>query len=143
MDNKDKRIVEINGLKLEVDLRTAKRVDSYKVGDRVKVLTKDYGDTYSTSHGVIVAFDEFVARPSVTICYISSDYSTELKFKTLNKDSKDVEIAPCNDDVMIEKAEVIAKINQSIEQKKAEIHDLESKRNYFEQRFGAWFKVNK
>jgi len=141
MSEQDKRIVEINGLKIEVDMRTAKRVDSYKVGDRVKVLIKGYSDTYSVSHGVIVAFDEFEARPSITICYIESNYSPDLKFVTLNKDSKDLEIAPCNDDVLIEKGEVMNRINRLIEEKKAVIQDLESKRNYFEQRFGAWFKV--
>ena len=37
----EKRIVEIDGVKIEVDLRTAKRVDSYKVGDNVKILEKE------------------------------------------------------------------------------------------------------
>ena len=40
MSDEQKRIVEIGGVKIEVDLRTAKRVDSYRVGDPVKVLTK-------------------------------------------------------------------------------------------------------
>ena len=141
MKDENKRIVEINGVKIEVDLRTAKQVASYKVGDRVKVLVKNYSGSYTVSHGIIVAFDEFIARPSITICHLTNDYSPDLKFVTLNKDSKDVEIAPCNDDVLIEKGEVVEKINRSIETKKAEIIDLESKRNYFEQRFGAWFKI--
>ena len=34
--------VEINGVKMDVDLRTAKRVDTMKVGTRVKVLTRSY-----------------------------------------------------------------------------------------------------
>lgn len=41
----ERRIVEINGVKIEVDMRTAKRVDSFRVGDNVKVLDKDYNGT--------------------------------------------------------------------------------------------------
>ena len=36
MDNK--KIVEVNGIKLEVDMRYAKRIDEFRVGDTVKVL---------------------------------------------------------------------------------------------------------
>lgn len=36
-----KRIIEIDGVKIEVDLRTAKRIDTYRVGDNVKILNKD------------------------------------------------------------------------------------------------------
>ena len=32
-----KQIIEINGVKLEVDLSTAKRIDEFRVGDTVKV----------------------------------------------------------------------------------------------------------
>ena len=34
----EKRLVEINGIKMEVDMRSARRVDTFKVGDNVKVL---------------------------------------------------------------------------------------------------------
>ena len=33
----DKRIIEINGVKLEVDMTTARRIDEFRVGDTVKV----------------------------------------------------------------------------------------------------------
>jgi hypothetical protein len=33
----NKRIVEIDGVKIEVDLRSAKRIDTFRVGDNVKV----------------------------------------------------------------------------------------------------------
>jgi hypothetical protein len=49
------RIVEINGVKLELDMRQAKlqSIDTFKVGDSVKVLIKEYGDSYKTHAGVI------------------------------------------------------------------------------------------
>jgi hypothetical protein len=59
MSNEFMRVVEINGIKVEVDLRTAKRVDSYSVGTPVKLLKQEYSDTYTTYTGVIIGFDEF------------------------------------------------------------------------------------
>jgi hypothetical protein len=46
------RIVEVDGIKLEIDERTARTIESYKVGDPVKVLVKSYGDSYNIYPGV-------------------------------------------------------------------------------------------
>ena len=62
----EKRIVEIDGVKIEVDLRTAKRVDTYKVGDNVKILDKQYSD-YKVKPGIIVDFAEFQELPTMVI----------------------------------------------------------------------------
>lgn len=132
-----KRIVEIKGVKMEVDLRTAKQIDEYRVGDRVKVLIKRYGDNYDCLHGVIAAFDNFEALPTITICYIDGG---ELKFAYLNDNSTDVEMAPAQDDVLIEKADVLRKMDREIENLHRLIEDLEWKKRYFEERFQTWFK---
>jgi len=130
------KIVEINGIKMEVDLRTAKKVEHFKVGDRVKVLIKEYND-WKTHHGVIVAFDQFENLPSICVCYMK--YSG-LEFATINSKSKDVEICACNDDVIIEQGSIIDTFTKDIERKKAEIRDIEAKINYFNAQFGRWFK---
>ena len=38
------QVIEINGVKLEVDMRYAKRVDLLRIGSRVKVLVKTYSE---------------------------------------------------------------------------------------------------
>ena len=35
-------IIDIQGVKLDVDLRTATRVEEIRIGTKVRVLTKDY-----------------------------------------------------------------------------------------------------
>ena len=47
-----RRVVEIEGVKVEVDLRTAKKVDTYRVGDAIRVLVKSYSG-WDTHPGVI------------------------------------------------------------------------------------------
>jgi len=139
MSDENIRVVEINGAKLEVDLRTAKRVDQFRVGDRVKVLVKNYSG-YEAHHGVIVAFDDFKNLPTITVCYLSGFQNGDLKFAAINAESKDAEIAACNDDVLVEKGEIVARINSDINAKLAEVEDLRRRLKYFEERFGAWFK---
>ena len=55
----NKRIVEIDGVKIEVDLRSAKRIDTFKVGDNVKVLCKDYNNQFKVKPGIITDFANF------------------------------------------------------------------------------------
>ena len=38
----EKQIVEINGVKFEVDMSSAKIISEYKIGDKINVLVKDY-----------------------------------------------------------------------------------------------------
>jgi hypothetical protein len=134
------KTIEINGCKFEIDLRTAKQITTYRVGDKVKVLIKTYGNNYNACHGVIVAFDSFNALPTVTVCYISNDYSGEIKFASINKETTELEIAPCADDLLVEKADILAKLDREVTRKEAELEDLVRKRNYFLQRFGAYFE---
>ena len=44
-------IVEINGIKMDVDERTATAITEYKVGQTVKVLKKKYSDQYEVYPG--------------------------------------------------------------------------------------------
>lgn len=134
------RQIEINGVKFEVDLRTAKQITCYRVGDKVKVLIKSYGSTFNSCHGVIVALDSFNQLPTVTVCYITNDYTGELRFAAINSETKDIEIAPCTDDVIVDKADILSRIDREITRKEAELEDLNRKRSYFLQRFGAYFE---
>jgi hypothetical protein len=135
-----KRIVEINGVKIEVDLRTAKRVDNFKVGDHVKVLIKEYS-SYKSNLGVIIGFDEFKNLPSIVVAYLNISYScVEIKFLTINSETKDVEIAPCQDqDLVFEKADILGNFDREIEKKREEIRDIERKKNYFLHHYSKYF----
>ena len=45
-NNEFLREIEIGGIKMQIDLRQAKRIDTFKVGDSVKILKK--GDRNSS-----------------------------------------------------------------------------------------------
>lgn len=138
------RTVEINGVKMEVDLRTAKRIDTLKVGSRVKVLVKQYGgDTFKTHPGVIVGFDDFINRPSITVAYLATDYSSSsIKFVAINKDSgTDIEIiADVNEKTLeVSRDDVLCRMDAEIEQHRRSIEEVEDRKAYFLRYFSAWF----
>lgn len=135
------REIEINGIKLEVDLRTCKRIDTFKIGDNVKVLKKGYND-YTVYSGVIVDFVAFKERPALVVAYFNQDYSgVSIQFETITKDSKDIEIAPClPHELKINKARVLDKFDLQIAQKEREADELRQKKQYFIDNFGKFFE---
>lgn len=134
-----KRIVEINGVKVEVDLRTAKRVDSFKIGDNVKVLDKQYSD-YKVKPGIIVDFAEFNEYPTIVIAvFEESSWSNtpNISFIHYNKSTSDkVEIVLSSDDeIKVSKDGVIERFEREIQKKRNEYIDLQTKLEYFKIHF--------
>ena len=138
------REIEIDGVKVAVDMRTVKKIDVYRVGDNVKVLKKSY-DAYHTYSGVIVDFVNFKELPAIVVAYFVQDYSsTSIEFVTITKDTKDIEIAPClPHELSINKNRVIDKFNYEIEQQQHKVDELKAKRDYFLENFGKFFEEEK
>ena len=137
MAKTDKRIIEINGVKLEIDMRTAKRVEEYRVGDRVKILVRDWNKKYTSYPACIVGFDDFKNLPTVVIAYV--DGST-VKLAHLNSQSEDIELAPMNEDEVLPAREtVLAQFDAQIQGKQRELDTLIGQRSYFLARFGSAF----
>ena len=136
-----KQIIEVSGVKLEVDLREAKTVESYKVGDNVKVLVKEYGDKYKSYPGVIVGFDQFEKLPTIIIAYLEGSYDPDLKFVYLNNQSEDVEIAHAQpEEILLKKEDVLAQFDRSIAEDESKIKELKRKKEYFVKYFNQYFK---
>lgn len=139
-----KRIIEIDGVKVEIDLRTAKRVDSFKVGDNIKILDKEY-DTYKVKPGIIVDFAEFQELPTIVIAVFeegSWSSAPNISFIYYNKNtSKKVEIVSCSEDeIKVSKEGVIERFEREIQKKKNEYEDLKNKLEYFKTHFLKVYK---
>lgn len=142
MENEFIREIEINGIKVEVDLRTCKRIDTFKIGDNVKVLKNQYGEEYKVYSGVIVDFVNFKERPALVVAYFENSYSgVNIKFETITKDSKDIEIAPCLPHKMkLNKDRVVDKFDIEIAAKEREADELRQKKQYFIDNFEKFFE---
>ena len=139
----DKKIIEINGVKLEVDLRHAKTVDTYCIGDAVKVLIKGYGDSYTSYPGIIAGFDDFQSLPTIVIAYLDVSYgSAEIKLVHLNMNTKDTEICPKSVlEVALDKQTAIDHFEREIVKKQLEADELKARLKYFLDNFGKHFKT--
>jgi translation elongation factor EF-1alpha len=137
----EKTIIEVNGVKMEVDLRQAKRIDTLQVGDRVKVLIKGYSD-YKVHAGTVIGFEPFKALPTVIVAYLDKDYSSvNVKFLYFNANTKESEIVKAIDDdqLDIDKATVLQQFERELQKKRDEISDIEAKRDFFIANFKAYW----
>lgn len=140
------RIIEVNGHKFEVDLRTAKKVDQFKVGDKVKILKKKYGDSYESHPGVIVGIDCFKNLPTIVVAYLGSVFHNDgkLEFAYLNAKSDDIEICPMSeDDVLPNRETIVMFFDRSIAAKQLEIDQIVARKEYFIRQYGTTFGVGK
>jgi hypothetical protein len=141
--DENKRIVEIDGIKVEVDLRTAKVINHYKIGDPVRVLHsgESYGCGIKT--GVIVGFCEFEKNPAIEILELDYDYSgTNFKLITIISGQKNqVQIAPYDKyEGLISQTDVVTRFDREIQKKELELADLKLKKKYFIDDFSKAFE---
>ncbi len=139
----EKTIIEINGVKMEVDLRHAKVVhENLCVGSKVKILEKGAYSGQSVHPGVIVGFEPFTDLPTIIVAYLDSSYlNVGLKFAYVNSKSADKwDLVPSVDDELpVVKGDVLATFDREIEKKTAELNDLNAKRDFFLRHFERWF----
>lgn len=133
------RIIEVNGVKLEIDMRTVKRVDSFRVGHRLKVLRKTYSG-YESLPGVLVGIDEFKALPTLVVACVKP-FGDGIEFVYINAETKDSEIcAMSEEDIIPTRDTVLGTFDQSIQKAEADLLSLHQKRAYFVRMYGALLK---
>lgn len=139
-----KHIVDVGGIKIEVDLATAKRIETYKIGDNIKILKKQYGDSFKSHPGVIVGFDRFEQRPTIVVAYLKADWNhASIDFEYITADSKDVEICHMSEaEKVIDKVEVVEVLDREISKVETQLIELKARKAYFLTHFKAHFEDN-
>lgn len=143
MSEDQTRIIEINGIKMEVDLRHAKRVDTLRIGDKVKCLVKSYGNQMNVHTGVVVGFEPFPSLPTIVVAYLDVGYAAGIKIISINQNSTDIEIIPDidNQSLEINKSDILALMDREMDKKQLELDEISKKRAYFIAHFGRYFNT--
>ncbi len=134
----EKRIVEINGIKMEVDMRTARRVDTFKVGDNVKVLGKTYNDQHEIKPGIIVDFAMFKELPTIVVAVFNEggwSSTPSISFEHINSESNKEIIFATEEEIRLSREGVVEKFEREIQRKKNEWQDLQNQLAYFKKHF--------
>lgn len=141
MKNEDTRIIEVNGVKMEIDLRQVRVIDNYKVGDYVKILVKEYS-SYKSYIGNIIGFDNFEKNPTIIIAYLKNEYNTaSIEFAYYNAASEGIEITTLNDwDIPLKKSTVLEHFQKEILKKEQEVEEIKNKAFAFDKLFGKYFE---
>lgn len=147
MSTEQTQIIEINGIKLEVDLRHARRIDSFKVGDPVKILVvSNYAGSEPEVHsGVIADFEQFESLPTIVVAYVTTGYNTELKFAHVNaRTAERYQLVPANTDTLLalDKGYVVDRMDRDIAKKETELQELQARKRFFLERFGRFFEAS-
>lgn len=142
--SEDKRIVEINGVKLEVDMRSARRIDEFKVGDSVKVLDQR-NDKCEMRSGVITDFANFKELPTMMVAvYKVGSYweKPTIEFIPYNAKTEGIEIVGVSaEEIIVSRDTVVQKFDDEIAKKRDELNDLIIKRDTFVKYFGKGQEV--
>lgn len=137
----DMQIIEVNGIKLEVDMRYARRVEELRVGSPVKVLDRSQYGGQKVYAGVVIGFEPFKDLPTILVAFVTDSWSSaEIKVISINSSNKDFDIVACADpDFMVDKAAIIQRFDRQIAQKQREIEAIVEQRKYFETNFKAFW----
>jgi hypothetical protein len=138
----EKTIIEVNGVKLEIDLRDAKRIEHFAIGSKVKILKKGpySGDSLKVHAGIVVGFEEFKTHPTIVVAYLDDGYNPSVKMLYYNDETKETEMILSDDDYLpFERENVIDKMDKDIEKKEIEVMDLKRSKEYFIKMFGSYF----
>ena len=136
------QVIEINGMKMEIDMRHATRLDTFKVGTPVKLLIKSAHSEPEVKSGVVVGFEPFESAPTILVAYLCSSYNgAGIKTAYINTKTKDKYeiVASIDDHLPFAKADILTKMDRKIATKQIEIEDLERQRKYFLDNFDCYF----
>jgi hypothetical protein len=143
MNDTNKTVIEINGVKMEVDLRHAKRIENIMVGTRIKALRKTYSDSYEVLHGVVIGFEPFQKLPTIILAVAKIEYNgAKIEFIYYNAKTENVEIVIASDDdlVALDKADFCKSVDNEIAKKEVEIAELQNRKAYFLEKFKCYWQ---
>jgi hypothetical protein len=144
-DNNEFTVIEINGVKMGVDLRRAKILhEELKIGSRVRIMIKNDYSGPQVHTGVIVGFDAFPDLPTIHVAYVVGEYNgADLKFAFVNaKTDKSFTIVPAaDDDLPIKKEDLMASFDRKVEKLESDIRELQDKKRYFTKYFDQFFQT--
>lgn len=139
----EKQIIEINGVKLEVDLRHARRIEELRIGSKVKVLDgRGYGGATEVHAGVVVGFEPFPSQPTIIIAYVKGGWNeAKLDLIHYNAKTEKIEIvASLDEDFSVSRDDVFGWFTRERESLRVKMAELDAKEKFFRDRFKTYWR---
>jgi len=137
-----KQIIEINGVKMEVDLREATTLETYKCGDMVKILVPEYSNSFKAHAGVIIGFDNFKQRPAIVVAYLDANYGEALvKIAYIHEGCKHEITHASPEDVPFSKEQIDSLLDTHIAKQQKLLDEAMWRKQQFEKWFSKYFEL--
>jgi hypothetical protein len=142
-----REIVRFGNFEMDVEVTQVNRIESFKVGDAVKLLKKkgSYNQA-STMAGVIVGFDNFESSPAIVVLTMEQSYSdVNFSFITITSESEDYDMIHYSGyEQLFTRDNVMRIFDRKIAEAEMKLNEMNAKRSYFDQKFASAFeKVNR
>ena len=137
----EQTIIEVNGVKLEVDMRHARRIEELRIGSPVKLLAKGGYGGQKVHPGIVIGFEPFKDLPTILVAYVEEDWqSATVTVVSINSKQENFDmIAAVDPDFAVDRANITKRFDRQIEAKKREIEVIEEQKRYFETNFKAFW----
>lgn len=89
----DKQIIEVGGTKIEIDFAQVRKIETFRIGDTIKIFKKKYSD-WKIYPAIITGFAKSEEMSGIEITYLELDYSSaRLMCDIVTEESKDIVLA--------------------------------------------------
>ncbi len=142
MSEENLQTIEVNGIKMEIDLRHAKRIDVFKIGSPVKLLIKSQHAEPEVKSAVVVGFEPFDTLPTIIVAYLNNGYGgAKIEMAHINEKShsKYEIVMSIDDDIPFKRDTVMDQMEKAILGKYEEAKQLERERDFFLKHFDCYF----
>lgn len=139
------KTIEVGGVKIDVDMRYAKRHDTLAVGSKVKLLKKagSYGED-KVYPAAVVGFEPFKGLPTIIVTYLEVEYGkSSVQFAYINANTGDKYdiVLSVDDDIPLTKADIVEKLDSEIVKHQAALDTAKQLKVQFIRHFGRWFET--
>jgi len=136
----NKQIIEINGAKIEVDFDKATKIDTFKIGDNVKIFHKEYTTSteYKVFPAIIVGFTQTDTLIAIECMMMKYDYNG-VTFKSIyftndakmNEDKINILAAVHEGEMLFSYESILDKLDSNINVAEIALSEAKNRKEYF------------
>lgn len=128
----DMQIIEVGGTKIEIDFSQVRKIETFKIGDTIKIFKKKYSD-WKIYPAIITGFAKSEEMAGIEITYLEIDYSTaKLMCDIVTEESKDIVLATITSNEKYMTFDNVSEmLARDIDKREMELAEAKSKLTFF------------
>lgn len=140
----DIQIIEVGGTKIEIDFSRARKIETFKVGDCIKIFKKKYSD-WKLYPAIITGFASSDEMSGIEVTYLETEYnSATMKCEVVTAETKETIIASISSNENYMSFNTLTELlARDIDKKEMELAEAKSKLKFFKDFYGKYEQTQK